>query len=66
MNEIDCAGTSVNDEPDAPQAADVGGGECGTTVPYSTGGTADAYARAYDWLVDATSEMIERIASSFK
>lgn len=66
MNEIDCAKNSVNDGLDAAQAADVGGGECGTTVPYSTGGTADAYARAYDWLVDATSEMIERIASSFK
>lgn len=66
MNEIDYARTSVNDELDAAQAADVGGGECGTTDPYSTGGTADAYVRAYQWLVDATSEMIERIASSFK
>lgn len=66
MNEIEDARTSVNDELDAAQAADVGGGECGTMDPYSTGGTADAYVRAYQWLVDATSEMIERIASSFK
>lgn len=66
MNEIDCARTSVHNELDAPQAADVGGGECGAMDPYSTGGTTDAYARAYDWLVDATSELIERIANSFK
>lgn len=66
MNEIEDARTSVNDELDAAQAADVGGGECGTMDPYSTGGIADAYVRAYDWLVDATSEMIERIANSFR
>lgn len=66
MNETDATKTTLKEELDAGQAANVGGGECGSFDPYPSGGLADAYARAYEWLVDTTSEAIERLANSLK
>ncbi|HUJ00909.1 MAG TPA: hypothetical protein VLY46_11770 [Usitatibacter sp.] len=65
------AGTEIA----AESAADVSGGDCGTTVTVGTSGTSvsttsgspgDAFIAIYDGAVAATSHVIETVANSLK
>lgn len=62
MNDPTPSNTPANEELHVAQAAEVGGG---LGDPSGSGSTA-VLADAYEWLVDATSEAIERLANSLK
>ncbi|HQW37267.1 MAG TPA: hypothetical protein PLK52_02020 [Usitatibacteraceae bacterium] len=62
MSETGTANVPPKDELDATQTANVGGG----IGDLSNAGSTSVLADAYEWLVNATSEAIERIAGSSK
>lgn len=68
MNEPSFPRTAAEGELDATQSATVadGEGECDLYDASLASGFSQAYGRVYEWVVDATSEAIERLADRLK